>query len=309
MDLRRLRYFVAAAEEQNFRRAAARLNITQPPLSQQIQALEDELGVPLFVRDRRSVTLTEAGEVLLRRARALLAAAASAATEASRVGRGELGHLVVSFMSAAMLGRLASVLATFRAARPGVEVQLKQLPPKEQIAAIASGQVDVGFLSVAPMQRRIDVGEIEIAAASVWEEELVAALPAGHRLAKRSEIALPDLAADAFFTLPQAPETGYFDQVVALCRKAGFEPDIRQEVEQLPAALTLIAAGYGVGLMPVCIREEWPRLAAFPRLKERPCIAVTMLWRADNRSRALAAFRASIGERKSLQFYSAKKSA
>jgi len=119
VDLRRLRYFIAVAEELNFRRAADRLHISQPPLSQQIQALEADLGATLLLRDRRSVELTEAGEVLLRRARAILALASDTTTEVRRVGRGELGRLVVGFMSAAMLGRLAAVLGAFRTVRSG----------------------------------------------------------------------------------------------------------------------------------------------------------------------------------------------
>jgi DNA-binding transcriptional LysR family regulator len=291
MDLRRLRYFVAVAEERNFRRAAERLNISQPPLSQQIHTLEEELGAPLFIRDRRSVALTAAGEVLLRRARAILASVESAAAEAARVGRGEVGCLVISFMSAAMLGRLTGALGEFRMARPGVEVQLRQLPPKEQIAAVAAGHVDAGFLSLAPETRRLSVGEAELIVEPVWEEELLAALPLDHPLANQTEIALGDLAAEAFITLPRSPETGYFDQLVELCRRAGFEPRLGQEVEQLPVALALIAAGYGVGLTPLCVREEWPRRAAFLRLDERPRIAVTMIRRSDNHSPALAAFR------------------
>ncbi len=305
VDLRRLRYFIAVAEELNFRRAAERLNISQPPLSQQIQALEEELGARLFLRDRRSVALTEAGDVLLRRARAILASAEGAATEVRRVGRGELGRLVVGVMSAAMLGRLAAILADFRAVGPDVEAQLRQLPPKEQIAAVAAGHVDVAFLSIAPSRRRLAVGGVEIAVEPVWEEELVAALPTDHRLANRPEVALRELAADPFISLPQAPETGYYDQLVELCRRlGGFEPAVRQEVEQLPAALALIAAGYGVGLMPVCAAESWRCNVAFPRLEEQPRIAVTMIRRADNRSPALARFLSSV-EARPRRFYAA----
>lgn len=307
MDLRRLRYFIAVAEELNFRRAADRLNISQPPLSQQIQALEADLGATLFLRDRRSVELTEAGEVLLRRARAILASATGAATEVRRVGRGELGRLVVGFMSAAMLSRLAATLGVFRAARPAVDVHLTQLSPREQIAAVAAGHVDVGFLSIAPSQRSIAVGEVEILVEPVWEEELVVALPADHRLATRAEVSLRDLAAETFVTLPQAPTAGYYDQLTELCRTAGgFQPTIRQEIEQLPAALALIAAGYGIGLMPVCVTEDWHRLVVFPRLTEQPRIAVAMIWRPDNRSPVLATFRSTAGREQPPPFYTAQ---
>ncbi|MGO9566022.1 MAG: LysR substrate-binding domain-containing protein [Desulfomonilaceae bacterium] len=308
MELRHLRYFVAVAEERHFRRAAERLYISQPPLSQQIQALEQELGVQLFVRDRRSVVLTEAGEVLLRRARAVLESVANAATEAQQVGRGELGRLIVGFMSAAMLARFPLILQAFRATNPGVEVQLRQLPPKEQMEAVAAGHIDVGFLSIAPSSPRLMVHGVEINVESVWEEELVAAVSMDHGLASEPEVPLHALSSYAFITLPRAPETGYYDQIIQLCREAGFQPTIQQEVEQLPAALTLIAAGYGVGLMPVCVCAAWHHLVAFPCLKDSPRIAVAMIWRPDNRSPVLASFLASIGCESRCHFFAAPRS-
>lgn len=253
MDLRRLRYFIAVAEERNFRRAAERLHMSQP--------------------------------------RAILASAQEAAVEVGHVGRGELGRLVIGFMSAAMLTRLAGILWAFRSMRPAVDVQLRQLPPKEQIAAVAAGHVDAGFLSIAPPHQSIAVGDVEISAESVWTEELVLALPHGHHLAGAKDISVRSLGAEAFISLPKAPDTGYYDQLVDLCHDTGaFRPIIRQEVEHLPEALALIAAGYGIGLMPVCVMESWSNLVAFRRLAERPNIAVTMIRRRDNRSPVLDAF-------------------
>jgi DNA-binding transcriptional LysR family regulator len=305
MDLRRLRYFVTVAEERNFRRAAERLHMSQPPLSQQIQALEQDLNVRLFVRDRRSVVLTAAGETLLRRARTLLESAAAAATEVQQVGRGELGRLVASFMSSAMLGRFSEILQDFRTTNPGVAVQLTQLPPSEQIAAVSSGLIDIGFLSIAPASRRMMANDVELCVEPIWDEELVAAVSASHRLANKSKILLRSLEPEAFITLPSAPQTGYFDQLVRLCRTAGFEPRVHEQVEQLPVALTLIAAGYGVGIMPVCVCEGWHRLVAFPRLKGAPRISVMMIWRKDNPSPVLRAFRESIMRAAPYPFYAA----
>lgn len=292
MDLRQLRYFVAVAEERHFRRAADRLHMSQPPLSQQIAALEAELGTVLLQRDRRSVRLTAAGEAFLRRARALLDQAAQAATEARRIGRGEVGRLVVGFMSAAMLSRFPALLDRFRAGNPDVTIELVQLPPQEQIAAVANGRIDVGFLSIAPSRPRIDIERVDLDVERVWEEELVAALPAGHRLAGRTVIPLRSLASDTFITLPRTPETGHHDQVVRLCAsRGGFRARIGQEVEQLPVALTLIASGFGVSLVPACATDGWEDQVAFPRLRERPRIPVTMIRRADNPFPVLESFR------------------
>ena len=306
MDFRQLRYFIAVAEERHFRRAADRLHMSQPPLSQHISALEEELGTILLKRDRRSVHLTTAGEAFLRRARALLDQAASAASEARRIGRGEVGRLVISFMSAAMLSRFPAMLRQFRAGNPDVMIELIQLPPKEQVEAIATGQIDVGFLAIAPSRQQIDVGQVELKVERIWEEELVAAIPTEHRLANCAAIPLRALASDIFITLPRTPETGHYDQVLQLCeQKGGFRVNIGQEVEQLPVALALIAAGYGVSLMPVCATDGWQGLVAFPRLKGRPRIPVTMVRRIDNSSPILEAFRRMLSNRAGPAFFPA----
>jgi DNA-binding transcriptional LysR family regulator len=306
MDLRQLRYFVAVAEERHFRRAAERLHMSQPPLSQHIAALEEELGTMLLQRDRRSVRLTTAGETFLRRARALLDQASSAAREARRIGRGEMGRLSIGFMSAAMLSRFPSILRKFRDTNPGADVDLVQLSPKGQIEAVACGQIDIGFLAIAQADTLLHVEGAELQTATVWEEELVAALPSDHRLANQPTISLRTLASEVFITLPRAPETGHYDQVTYLCeKKGGFRANIGREVEQLPIALTLVATGHGVSLIPSCAIGDWQGLVAFPRLKERPRIPVTIVWRGDNSSPVLQAFRQIVPGRKPLPFFAA----
>jgi DNA-binding transcriptional LysR family regulator len=303
MDFRQLRYFVAVAEERHFRRAAERLHMSQPPLSQQIQALERELNTKLLARDRRSVSLTAAGQAFLRRARGLLDQADGAAIEARQIGRGDLGRLVIGFMSAAMLSRFPPMLGALRSANPAVDVELVQLPPREQIEAVAAGRIDLGFLAVVP-SKPILIDRIPVHFEQLWEEELVAALPVDHRLSGRSTIPLSSLAGEPFITLQRLPQTGHYDQVHSLCQKHGrFRVNIKQEVEQLPAALALIAAGHGVSLIPACAMDGWRDLVAFPRLKERPRIPVTMVWRPDNVSPVLAVFRnILISQRRSVFF-------
>lgn len=306
IETRRLRYFVAVAEMLSFRRAAERLNISQPPLSQQILALEAELGAKLFVRSRRTVELTEAGRVLLQRARSLLAAMDSAVVEVGMVGRGEMGLLGIGFMSAAMLGRLSTILSAFRIERPKVDVRLRQAQPAEQIAAVASGQIDVGFLSLARIDRSGPQKGTELLFEPVWKEEMVVALPHDHPLAQRKRLSVPHLENEEFLTLPQAPLPGHYEHLAELCHAAGgFRPKLRQEVEQLPAALALIAAGYGIGLVPVCVTESWREAVTFRRLAERPEIDVAMIRRADNSSSVLTSFRATVAQRHGVTIYSA----
>jgi DNA-binding transcriptional LysR family regulator len=280
--------------------------MSQPPLSQQIAALEHELGTALLMRDRRSVRLTAAGEAFLRRARALLDQASVAATEARRVGRGELGRVVVGFMSSAMLSRFPSMLRRFHDANPDVAIDLLQFSPREQIEAVAQGRIDIGFLAIAPAQRRLSIDTTELRTERIWEEELVAAIPADHKLAKHETIPLRALATEDFVTLTRTPETGHYDHVLKLCeRKGGFHANVTQEVEQLPVALALIASGFGVSLMPLCAIDGWKNLIAFPRLKELPRIPVSMIWRADNTSSALQAFRHSVLDQADRIFYAA----
>ncbi len=300
MELRHLRYFIAVAEESHFGRAAERLHIAQPPLSQQIKNLEDELGVELFKRTIRPIELTDAGVSFYSRARVILDAAGDAAIEVQRIGRGEQGHIVVGFMSAAMLARFPLVLRSFRNDRPDVEIRFVQMTSEEQIEAVAAGHLDTGFVAIEDQRTSMSVGNIELAVETIWREELFAALPLEHELAQMSEIPLRALADELFISLPRRPQTGYYDQLTALCGQAGFRPRIGQEVSQLPIALTLIAAGYGVALMPQCVVQAWRDLVKFVPLARDSSIGVTMIHRPDNRSPVLAAlqesFRNELGE-------------
>lgn len=294
MELRHLRYFAAVADELHFGKAAARLGIAQPPLSQQIRNLEDELGVELFHRTKRRVELTEAGQVFLNRVRVILETAGDAVTEAKRVARGELGRVVIGFMSAAMLDQFPAILRGFRRSFPDAQMQFAQLPSNEQLKAVASGHIDVGFVDISDRAPATMVGDVAVRVERAWSEALLVALPPDHPLARRPAVALADLANDPFVTLPRQPATGYYDQVIGLCQSAGFSPVIRQEASQLPAVLTLVAAGLGVAVVPCCVCTQWRSQIAFRPLAEPASIDVTMIWRADNASPVLAAFREAV---------------
>lgn len=294
MELRHLRYFVAVAEELHFGRAAERLNMAQPPLSQQIRALEDELGVKLFDRAHRRVRLTDAGETFLRRAWRILESAELAAGEARRAARGELGRIAVGIMSSAMLPTFPPILRRYRGERPDVEVAFEQLPSNEQLHAAAEGRIDLGFVDVAARGGRTELNGVAVQVEPVWRETLVAALPLDHPLAGRAHVALEELAEDPFVMMPRLPATGLYDRVIQYCQASGFSPAVRQEAAQLPAVAALVAAGVGVALVPGCIAEPWRGMLAFVPVRERLHVDVAMIRRADNASPALAAFEAAV---------------
>src|SRR5215470_7289796 len=170
MELRHIRYFVTVAQELHFGRAAARVHIAQPSLSRQIRDLEAELGLQLFERNRRRVSLTAAGTTFFEEAQLLLARTADAVTAARAAARGERGRLRIAYIPSVVLGGLPEIIRSFRARLPGVEVQLEEMPPAQQIEALRAGRVDVGFA-------RGPVADAGLATETVFEEPLIAALP------------------------------------------------------------------------------------------------------------------------------------
>jgi DNA-binding transcriptional LysR family regulator len=243
MELRQLRYFVAVAEELHFRRAAARLHISQPPLSQQIAALEAELGVTLLARTRRRVTLTPAGDAFLREARTLLAGVEAAAQTARAIGSGQEGVLRVSFVGSALLSIVPGIVQRFRAARPRVQIQLRERSTAAQLEAIAGGAADIGLLRppVAP--------DPALAAETVLREDTVVALPADHPLAALARVPLRRLAAEPLVLFPREQAPGYHDLLTRRLAATGTIPQIVQYAPETITIIGLVAAG--IGLSPV----------------------------------------------------------
>jgi DNA-binding transcriptional LysR family regulator len=240
VELRQLRYFVAVAEELHFRRAAARLHISQPPLSQQIAALEAELGVTLLARTRRRVALTPAGAAFLREARALLAGAEAAAGTARAIGSGQEGVLRVSFVGSALLSIVPGIVQRFRAARPRVGIELRERSTAEQLEAVATGAVDVGLLRppVAP--------DADLVTRTVLRERTVAALPAGHPLAALRRVPLRRLAAEPLVLFPREQAPGYHDLLTGRLAATGTVPVVAQYAPETITIIGLVAAGIGV---------------------------------------------------------------
>ena len=243
MELRLLRYFIVVAEELHFSRAAEILHIAQPPLSQQIQHLEQELGVALFVRTKRRVQLTPAGKAFLVEARKVIAQAEHAIEVARQAQQGLLGRLEIGFVSGASAEALPSLLKPFRERFPLVEIKLQPLATTQQVQALREEQIHIGLLHPPLLDASL---ELEI----IRREPLLVVLPAEHALATQERIALSQLREEAFILPPRAWNPGTFDQVSSLCRAAGFIMRLGQEAVGMQTVISLVAAGFGVSLVP-----------------------------------------------------------
>lgn len=246
IELRHLRYFVAVAEELHFSRAAKRLQIAQPPLSQQIRKLEQYIGHPLFTRNSRAVALTHAGETLLERARYLLKRIDEDLDIVQRVGRGEMGSLTVGFIGSAMLTVLPTLLGGYRMKYSQVELRLRELTTSRLIDAIREGAVDIGFLR--------DAGPTEgLSVESILAEKFVVALPEKHPLAERKNVALAQLKRESLVLFPRDLGPSAWDKTMALCETEGFRPKIVQEAPEWLTVLRLVSSGLGISITPACV--------------------------------------------------------
>ena len=249
IDLRHLRYFLAVAEELHFGRAAVRLHIAQPPLSQQIKQLERNLGHPLFLRTSRSVTLTAAGKELLDRARRILTRVDEDLAAVRRVGRGEVGTLTIAFTGSAILrDPLPEAIRTYRGKYPEVDLRLRELGTMLQIAALRDGSIDLGFLR--------DPGPFDgLVIEELSREPYMAVLPSRHPLAKLRVVPVRKLRGEPFVFHRRDIGPLAFDRTMAVCDQAGFRPAIVQEAPQWPTVIRLVESGLGVSIAPTCVSK------------------------------------------------------
>src|SRR5262245_13588236 len=282
MELRHLRSFVAVAEELHFGRAAARVHIVQPALSRQIRALEEELGVRLFERDRRRVALTPAGTTFLDEVRGLFEHVNRAVDAARRADRGERGSLRIGYVPAMASTGLPALVRTFRNRYPDVDVQMHEMNPAMQVEALLGKRVDVGFV-------RGPIHEPALETETVLEEPLVAALPSGHRLGRHKRLRLAMLAGEPFVLQARSSGPGSHDQILAVCRSAGFSPQVVQEGSQAEVG-SLVASGAGVAIVPASLRAIRRAGVLYRPLHERPMTRLDMAWRKDGASPVLRAF-------------------
>ena len=243
MELRHLRYFVAVADEKNFTRAAERLHIAQPPLSRQVQQLEEELGVLLIEKGSRPLRLTEAGRFFHAHAQELLDKAADLKAMTQRVGKIDR-KFAIGFVASTLYGLLPEIVRRFRNRYQSLEISFHELTTMEQLQALKEGRIDVGFgrlKSEDPAIRRI----------VLREEALIVALPAGHRLsATEGPVQLAELARETLLVYPKNPRPSFADQVLATFRERNLVPQQVQEVRELQIAIGLVGAGQGIAIVP-----------------------------------------------------------
>ena len=242
-ELRLIRYFVAVAEELHFGRAAHRLRMAQPGLSQQIKSLEQQLGVRLLDRTSRQVTLTPAGSLLLAEGRRLLAQAERTADQVRRAGLGQVGRISVAAIGSATYDVIPHLVREHRRRFPDVEVLLREMSTPAQVHALRDGEIDVGFL-------RLPADIDELVAHVVREERMALMLPESHPLAELREVPLRALARERLIVFPAAPRPSWADTVIAACREAGFEPNVAQEAMESATVVSFVAAGIGVAPVP-----------------------------------------------------------
>ncbi|AIP00643.1 LysR family transcriptional regulator [Burkholderia pseudomallei] len=284
MELRQLRYFIAVAEEMNITRAAQRLHMTQPPLSRQLQLIEDEIGLPLFERGARPLKLTDAGRVLYAQARRVLEQADELAPLTRRLAQAA-ERIVIGFVPSTLYGALPEVIRAFREAAPAVELSLIEMFTLEQLGALKGGRIDIGF-------GRLRFDDDRLVREVLVEERLIAALPDGHPLAAPdASISLADIAGQTLIVYPSTPRPSFADQQLSALRDGGLAPAAVHEVRELQTALGLVAAQVGVSLVPESVEGVRVKGVVYRRLPEPVATSPIILSRRlHDESRATALF-------------------
>lgn len=284
MELRHLRYFVAVAEELHFGRAAARLSIVQPSLSQQIRQLEEELGFPLLYRTKRSVEMTDAGKVFLAAALDVLDRVQEAKRAAQRAYHGEVGRLVVGYISSSTYDLLPAMLRLYRERFPSIEVSLRELTTREQVRALEEDHIQVGLL-------RLPINTSLVHIEVLRREPIVCVLPEEHPLAQQKQIAVSLLAREPFVLQSRQYGGGYYMQLMKLCLTSGFSPNVIQEVTEIHTIVSLVAAGIGISLVPLSARNIRNQGVVYRELEGAATVAeMAVAWPRNARSALVSNF-------------------
>ena len=273
IELRHLRYFIAVAEELHFGHAAARLNISQPPLSQQIQALEQQAGAKLLSRTNRSVALTPAGRQFLADSRQILSQVEEAVARAARLHQGETGELRIGFTSSApFIKAVSDTLSSFRRHYPDVHIQTREINTREQIAPLNEGALDLGLM-------RNTLLPDTLAWQVILQEPLLAMIHRDHPLATRSAVSLHELAREPFVFFDPHVGTGLYDDILGLLRRYDLTPVITQEVGEAMTIIGLVAAGLGVSILPASFRRvQLDEMRWLPSFEPVAVLEVWLVW-------------------------------
>ena len=285
MDLRHLRYFVAVAEERHFTRAAARLGIQQPPLSHQIRLLEDELGTKLLRRLTRGIELTESGVLLLEESRRILNHVERTKADVQSLARGATGHIRVGFACATYFQPLVlHIIRTFRERYPGVTLIPEQGVTPRLVTGLRGNELDAAF--VWPPLDESSGLDLDV----LIEEPLVAVLSSEHPLANDSSVELASLADDTFILLQRMASPGFHDAIVASCHRAGFMLKLGQETPDIPSAALMVAAGFGVSIVPQSISQIKADGVVYLRIEGEPLAPIALAYRRKGQSQAVRNF-------------------
>ena len=283
MDFRHIKYFIAVAEELNIGRAALKLHISQPPLTRQIKQLEDELGVQLFQRNPRGVELTQAGEMFYAEAKNIRSLLDSAVERTSRAGQGKLGRLDIAFFGSAIFSAIPQILQHFRKNYPDVNVALHAMTKQEQIQALRQKRITIGIT-------RLPANFPDISSQTIINEDLYIAVCTSSPLSKKKVISLRELSGQQLIVFPNAGRPNFADRVMKICSSNGFTPSISHVVTDANLGVALVAAGYGICLVPASVATlNLPNVVYIP-IKERPMVDLSCVYRSDDQSPLLAAF-------------------
>jgi DNA-binding transcriptional LysR family regulator len=286
MELRHLRYFIAVAEELNFTRAARKVGIGQPPLSNQIRDLENEIGAPLFRRLSNGAELTEAGGAFLPEARAILLQAEQAKQSALRAARGQSGRLRVGFTSSAVFNPVVpAIVNAFREKYAAVEFNLEEAPTTQLLERLDGEELDAVFI-------RSGSGDVpQVRCQLLAEDPMVIVLPVKHPLSGAQTLRLDALARESFVLFPREAGAGFFDDIMAACRRAGFEPQLGQSAPQITSIASLIAVGLGVSIVPADMAMiNVPGVRYIAIAGEAPTARLALATRRDERSSIIRNF-------------------
>ncbi|MED1740676.1 LysR family transcriptional regulator [Bacillus swezeyi] len=284
MELRHLRYFMVVAEELHFGKAALRLQMTQPPLSQQIKQLENEIGVTLLKRSKRAVRLTAAGGVFLKQIKEGLSQIDQAVDMAQRTARGELGRLVIGFVGSATFEIMPPIIREYRNQFPSVKIELRELSTPNQVKALLNGHIDIGVLHPP-------LGNDELITNTVKKSHCVLALPKQHPLTKKTRVDLLDLEEESLIVIAKESWPSLYTEFNFLCEKAGFIPNIAQEATEYQMVIGLVSAGMGIAVVPTAAKRLFNLDVVYKEIEDLPLRAEWVTaYRKDNRNPALRHF-------------------
>ena len=284
VEIRHLRYFIAVAQESNFSRAAEKLHISQPPLSQQIQKLEEDLGIILIERGTRPVMLTEAGKFFYQQALGLVDQFDQFIDKTQKMARGEEGALTVAFVSSSTYELMPGILRNFRKLYPGINLNLIEKNTPQQLESLRNKQINVGIGRPFPEDPEIE---------SHWilDESVVVAIPSEHAWTNKTSVSLTELKDEDMINFYWSHEPSFGNFVMTTCRKSGFEPHVVQRTGELQTALGLVAAGIGVALLPESVEHTSREGVKYIPLKSpSPTISMVAAYRKDDSSPILKRF-------------------